>query len=121
MNSASASESGSDPPIGLDRKRVLTTKVGLNDIVSPIIFSRIMACDSAKKIWGFLKAKYQGDEKIKSIKGLNLVEFEGLHMKESNTIKEYSTKLVDIAIKARMLSTDLFDNLLVQKDPCFFA
>ena len=75
-----------------------------------------MACDSAKTIWYFLKTKYQGDEKIKSMKVLNLVrEFEGLQMKESETIKEYSTKLVDIANKARVLGTDLFDNRLVQK------
>ena len=32
--------------------------------------------------------KYQGDEKIKSMKGLNFVkEFEGLQMKESETSK----------------------------------
>ena len=37
-------------------------------------------------------------------------------MKESNTIKEYSTKLVDIAIKARMLSNDLFDNRFVRPE-----
>ena len=36
-------------------------------------------------------------------------------MKESETIKEYSTKLVDIGNKARMLSTELSDNRLVQK------
>ena len=84
--------------------------------VSPAIFSIIMACDSAKKIWDFLKAEYQGDEKIKIMKGLNLVrKFEGLQIKESGTIKEYSTKLVDIANKARLLGTDLSDNRLVQK------
>ena len=36
-------------------------------------------------------------------------------MEESETIKEYSTKLVDIANKARMLGTDLSDNRLVQR------
>ena len=36
-------------------------------------------------------------------------------MKESETIKECSTKLVDIANKPRMLGTDLSDNRLVQK------
>ena len=36
-------------------------------------------------------------------------------MKEFETIKEYSTKLVDSANKARMLSTNLSDNRLVQK------
>ena len=91
-------------------------KACLYAAVSPAISSIIMACDSAKKIWDFLKAEYKGDEKIKSMKGLNLVkEFEGLQMKEFEIIKEYSTKLVDIANKARMLGTDLSNNRLVQK------
>ncbi|PKI45771.1 hypothetical protein CRG98_033778 [Punica granatum] len=43
--------------------------------------------------------------------GLNLVrDFERLQMKESETITEYSTKLINIANKARILSTDLSDN-----------
>ena len=47
--------------------------------VSPAIFSRIMVCESAKAIWDFLKAEYQGDERIRSMKGLNLIrEFERL-------------------------------------------
>ena len=91
-------------------------KACLYATISSSIFSKIMACDSAKKIWDFLKAKYQGNEKIKSMKGLNLVrEFKGLKMKEFETIKEYSTKLVDIANKVIMLSTYLSDNRLVQK------
>ena len=50
------------------------------------------------------------------MKGLNLIrEFKELQMKESETIKEYSTKLVDIVNKARMFGTNLFDNRLVQK------
>ena len=36
-------------------------------------------------------------------------------MKELETIKEYSTKSVDIENKARMLGPYLFDNRLVQK------
>ena len=50
------------------------------------------------------------------MKGLNFVkEFEGLQMKDSETIKEYLTKLVDIANKVRMLGTNLSNNRLVQK------
>ena len=98
------------------KTKKVKAKACLYVVVSPTIFSRIMACDSAKKIWDFLKAEYQGDEKIKSMKGLNLVrKFEGLQMKESETIKEYLNKLVDIANKARMLGIDLFGNRLVQK------
>lgn len=50
------------------------------------------------------------------MKGLNLItEFERLQMKESETIKEYSDKLISIANQARVLGTDLSDNRLVQK------
>lgn len=57
--------------------------------VSPAIFNRIMAFGSAKEIWNYLKAKNQGDERIKSMKVLNLSkEFERLQMKESESIKE---------------------------------
>ncbi|XP_048140232.1 uncharacterized protein LOC125316265 [Rhodamnia argentea] len=78
--------------------------------------AKIMACESAKAIWDFLKAEYQGDERIRSMKGLNLItEFERLRMKESETIKEYSDKLTSIANQARVLDTDLYDNKLVQK------
>ncbi|GAV59322.1 DUF4219 domain-containing protein/UBN2 domain-containing protein [Cephalotus follicularis] len=96
--------------------RKAKAKSCLYAVVSPAIFSRIMACESAKDIWDFLKAEYQGDEKIRSMKGLNLItEFERLQMKESETIKEYSDKLISIVNQARVLGTDLSDNRLVQK------
>ena len=98
------------------KTRKAKAKACLYVAVSPTIFSIIMACDFAKKIWDFLKAGYHGDEKIKSMKGFNLVtKFEGLQMKESETMKDYSTNLVDIANKARMLGTNLSNNRLVQK------
>ncbi|XP_017617733.1 kinesin-like protein KIN-7K, chloroplastic [Gossypium arboreum] len=71
---------------------------------------------SVKEIWDYLKAEYQGDERIKSIKVLNLIrELERLQMKESESIKEYSDKLIDIANKVRVLGADLSDSRLVQK------
>ncbi|XP_017617991.1 uncharacterized protein LOC108462571 [Gossypium arboreum] len=50
------------------------------------------------------------------MKVLNLIrEFERLQMKESESIKEYSDKLIDIANKVRVLGDDLSDSRLVQK------
>ncbi|XP_061375389.1 uncharacterized protein LOC133317538 [Gastrolobium bilobum] len=96
--------------------RKAKAKSCLYAVVSPAIFSRIMACESAQAIWDFLKDEYKGDERIRSMKGLNLVtQFERLQMKESETIKEYSDKLVNIANQARALGTNLSDNRLVQK------
>ncbi|KAK5836245.1 hypothetical protein PVK06_012019 [Gossypium arboreum] len=84
--------------------------------VSPAIFNRIMVFGLANEIWDYFKAEYQGDERIKSMKVLNLIrEFERLQMKESESIKEYSDKLIDIANKVRVLGTDIFISRLVQK------
>ncbi|KAL3737659.1 hypothetical protein ACJRO7_019228 [Eucalyptus globulus] len=84
--------------------------------VSPTIFTRIMKCDSAKVIWDFLKEEYGGDEKIRGMKVLNLLrEFERQQMKESESVKEYSDRLMGIADKIRVLGTDLKDDRLVQK------
>ncbi|KAK5794783.1 hypothetical protein PVK06_036029 [Gossypium arboreum] len=50
------------------------------------------------------------------MKVLNLIrEFERLQMKESESIKEYSDKLIGIADKVRVLGTELSDSRLVQK------
>ncbi|XP_010926762.1 uncharacterized protein [Elaeis guineensis] len=96
--------------------RKAKAKACLYAAVSPTIFSRIMACGSAKVIWDFLKTEYQGDERIRSMKVLNLIrEFKRLQMKESETVKVYSDKLIGIANKARVLGTNLTDNRLVQK------
>ncbi|XP_022157914.1 uncharacterized protein LOC111024525 [Momordica charantia] len=82
--------------------------------VSPTIFNRIMALKSAKEIWEFLKSEYEGDERIKGMKVLNLVrEFERMQMNDFESIKEYSDKLIGIANKSRALVTDLSDNRLV--------
>ncbi|PKI72990.1 hypothetical protein CRG98_006690 [Punica granatum] len=62
--------------------------------VSQTIFTRIMECDSAKDIWDFVKAEYEGDEKVRGMKVLNLMrEFEREQMKESESVKEYSDRL----------------------------
>ncbi|XP_030520188.2 uncharacterized protein LOC115733700 [Rhodamnia argentea] len=86
--------------------------------VSPYIFTRIMGCDFAKAIWDSLKDEYEGDEKIRSMKALNLLrEFERQRMKDSESVKEYFDRLIEIAKKIRVLGTDLKDERLVRKNP----
>ncbi|KAA0060156.1 Retrovirus-related Pol polyprotein from transposon TNT 1-94 [Cucumis melo var. makuwa] len=61
--------------------------------VSSTIFTRIMTLRSAYEIWNYLKSKYEGDERIKGIRVLNLIrEFELQKMKETESIKEYSVR-----------------------------
>ncbi|PKI33002.1 hypothetical protein CRG98_046617 [Punica granatum] len=78
--------------------------------------ARIMRLGSAKEIWDFLKTEYEGDERIRGMKVLNLMrEFERLQMKDDETVKQFADKLVEIANKIRVLGTDLSDSSLVQK------
>jgi len=50
------------------------------------------------------------------MKVLNLIrEFEMQRMKESETIKEYSNKLLDIANKIKLLGKEFLDFILVEK------
>lgn len=84
--------------------------------VSPEIFVRIMTMKSAFAVWNFLKEEYEGDERIKGMRVLNLIrEFELQKMKDSETVKEYSDKLLNIANKVRLLGSEFPDSRLVQK------
>ncbi|PNX88919.1 T-complex protein 1 subunit delta, partial [Trifolium pratense] len=66
--------------------------------------------------WDFLKQEYEGNEKIKGMQVLNLIrEFEMQHMKEFETIKEYSDKLLSIVNNVRLHGTEFSDTRIVQK------
>jgi len=88
----------------------------LFDVVSEEIFTRITTIRSAFEIWNFLETEYEGDERIRGMKALNLIrEFEMQKMKESETIEEYTNKLISIANKVRLLGSELSDSTIVQK------
>ncbi|XP_051142866.1 uncharacterized protein LOC127259530 [Andrographis paniculata] len=74
-----------------------------------------MTLKSAYEVWEFFK-EYEGDERIKGMKVMNLLrEFELQRMKESETVKEYSDRLLVIANKVRLLGSQLSDSRIVQK------
>ena len=84
-------------------------------VVSPEIFVMIMTTKSTFEVWNLLK-KFEGDERIKGMKILNLVkEFELQKMKDLETVKEYSNKLLNIANKVRLLGSEFPNYRLVQK------
>ncbi|KAH9699455.1 hypothetical protein KPL71_024353 [Citrus sinensis] len=75
-----------------------------------------MSLKSAKAIWDYLKSEYEGDERIKGMQVLNLIrEFELQRMKDSETIKDYSDRLLSIANKVRLLGSEFTDSRIVQK------
>ena len=91
-------------------------KACLFAVVSPTIFTRVMSLKTEKAIWDYLKEEYVGDEMIKGMQVLNLIrEFVLQKMKESETIKDYSDKLLSIANKVRLLGSKLNDSRIVEK------
>ncbi|KAA8540206.1 hypothetical protein F0562_024231 [Nyssa sinensis] len=98
------------------RTRKSKAKACLFAAVSPTIFTRIMSLKSAKDIWDYLKEEYAGDERIKGMQVLNLIrEFELQRMKDSETIKDYSDRLLSIANKVRLLGSGFTDSRIVEK------
>ena len=74
----------------------------LHNAVSEEIFTRIMACKSAKEAWDKLKAEFQGDEKSRKMQVLNLKrQFEGLKM-ETETIKDFSSHISKLVNQVRL-------------------
>ncbi|KAF2282817.1 hypothetical protein GH714_043108 [Hevea brasiliensis] len=63
-----------------------------------------MACETAKEAWDLLKAEFQGSALSKQMSVLNLRrEFEVLKMKESETLKEYTDRLMTVVNKIKLL------------------
>lgn len=84
--------------------------------VSPTIFTRIVSLKSANEVWDCLKTEYEEDERIRGVQGLNLVrEFELQRMKESETIKEYSDRLLNLANRVGLLGSTFSESRIVQK------
>jgi hypothetical protein len=98
------------------KQRKSKAKASLFAAVSFSIFTRIMTLKTANEIWNFLKKEYEGNERVKGMQVLNLIrEFEMQRMKESETIKDYYDRLLDIVNKVRLLGTDFSYSRIVQK------
>ncbi|KAF2320048.1 hypothetical protein GH714_022530 [Hevea brasiliensis] len=80
--------------------------------VSDSIFTRIMACETAKEAWDKLKEEFQGSERTIQMRVLNLRrEFENLKMKDSDTVQEFTDRLLKVVNQIRMLEMQLADIL----------
>ncbi|XP_010542108.1 PREDICTED: uncharacterized protein LOC104815425 [Tarenaya hassleriana] len=84
--------------------------------VPSFIFTKIMNMTNAKEMWDSLKEEYEGDEKIRGMKVLNLLrEFERQQMKPNETVKVYVDRLINSVSKIRILGTEMTDEKIVQK------
>ena len=82
--------------------------------VSPSILIKIIKNDSAVEIWEYLKEEYKGDERIKNIQVMNLIqEFEMKKMRESDVVKDYVAQLLSIVDKVRLLGKEFSNEKIV--------
>ena len=84
--------------------------------VSDVIFIRIMACTTAKEVWDKLKEEFQGSVRTRQMQVLNLKrDFEGLRMKDSEVLKEFTDRLLKVVNQIKILGEDLSDKRVVEK------
>ncbi|KAH6837692.1 hypothetical protein C2S53_000956 [Perilla frutescens var. hirtella] len=76
-----------------------------------------MNLETENQIRDYIKKEYEGNERTKNMQALNLIrQFDIMKMKESETIKDYSDKLLSIVNKViRLLGKIFDDSQIVQK------
>ncbi|CAJ2666704.1 unnamed protein product [Trifolium pratense] len=75
-----------------------------------------MGATSAKDAWGTLKEEFQGSDKVRAIKLQTLRrEFELIKMKESETVKDYYTKIKELVSQMRSYGDNILDKRIVEK------
>ncbi|KAF2314609.1 hypothetical protein GH714_027926 [Hevea brasiliensis] len=94
---------GSDPTLAQikkyeeDKAKKNKALTCIHSAMTDATFFRIMACETANEAWDKLKEEFEGSDRVKSVKLLTLKrKFEMLKIKESKSVKDYSTKLMDL-------------------------
>ncbi|KAK5840208.1 hypothetical protein PVK06_009095 [Gossypium arboreum] len=87
----------------------------LQNGVSDVIFTRIMACETSKQALDKMKEEFQGIEKRQQ-PIINLRrDFKNLKMKENETVKQYSEKIIVVVNNIRLLSDQFSYSRVVEK------
>ncbi|TXG62100.1 hypothetical protein EZV62_013463 [Acer yangbiense] len=87
----------------------------LHSALSDLIFTSIMHLETSKSIWDELKNRFEGSVRVKSVKLLTLKrEFENLKMKDSETVKDYSSKLSELVNQMRLYGDVVEDYKVVE-------
>ncbi|XP_040937993.1 uncharacterized protein [Gossypium hirsutum] len=88
----------------------------IQNCVSDVIFTRIMTCKTPKQAWDKLKEEFQGTERTRQQQLLNLRrDFENLKMKEEETVKQYSDRIMAVVNSIRLLGEQFDEVRIVEK------
>ncbi|XP_070049773.1 uncharacterized protein [Nicotiana tomentosiformis] len=99
-----------------EKTKKYKAKTIIQNPVADSIFSKIIACETAKEAWVTLKQEYQESERGKQNQILNLKrDFESLRMQDYETIAKYSDRISLIVNKIRLLGEDFKDDRIVEK------
>lgn len=80
------------------------------------VFIKILNLETAKEARDKLKVEFQGSERTKRMKVLNLRrEFEAIKMKEAETVKDFADRLSKVVTNIRLLGEELSDQRVVEK------
>ncbi|KAK2971016.1 hypothetical protein RJ640_000365 [Escallonia rubra] len=84
--------------------------------VSSSIFPGIIGATTAKEAWETLQQEFQGDRKVITCKLQSLRrEFENLKMKDSESMKDFSSKVVDNVNQMKTYGEKITDHTIVEK------
>ncbi|RVX12855.1 Retrovirus-related Pol polyprotein from transposon RE1 [Vitis vinifera] len=68
------------------------------------IFTKIMNLETPKLVWDKLQGEFEGSERVKTVRLLTLKrEFELMKMKDDESVKDYSGRLMDVVNQMRLL------------------
>ncbi|RVW23149.1 Cycloartenol synthase [Vitis vinifera] len=68
------------------------------------IFTKIMNLETPKQVWDKLQGEFEGSERVKNVRLLTLKrEFELMKMKDDESVKDYSGRLMDVVNQMRLL------------------
>nr|KYP71345.1 Signal peptidase complex catalytic subunit SEC11C [Cajanus cajan] len=88
----------------------------LQQVVTDTIFPRIMGATTSKEAWNTLQEEFEGSEKIRAVKLQTLRHnFELLNMEESETVKDYYSKIKEIINQMRAYGENILDKKIVEK------
>ncbi|KAF2308310.1 hypothetical protein GH714_039967 [Hevea brasiliensis] len=99
-----------------EKTKKFKAKTLIQNSVANSIFPRIMGCRTAKEAWNRLKVEYQGSDRTKQMRILNLKrDFESLSMQEDDSIAKYSDRISLIVNKIKLLGEDFPNNKIIEK------
>jgi hypothetical protein len=80
------------------------------------IFTKIMDLETPKQVWDKLQGEFEDSSRVKIVRLLALKrEFELMKMKDNESIKDYSSRLMDIVNQMRLLGKAFTDHKVVEK------